>query len=335
MKPYDRSFYSHFAFVALCATAIVWMCLHSPAWIVLFAGYGAATGIVSGWIGHLGHDVGHAQAPKGNRQLRHAFQLIVGPVGLGFSALWWINKHVLHHNNPNVEGKDQDLNVPIPLTTGQAYKRGLTASSFRVKNARWIFPLLLPFQALVARISSIKYLFLLREKRGERILETGGIVIHICLYLLLLSLIGEKAGWACAIIFLLFHQGTHGFYNSLVFATNHKGMPVQTEGHTLDWATLQVITSRNVKVSLPGQKFERITDELITWLYGGLNYQIEHHLFPTMPRANLRKARPLVIRFCLENRIDYYETGIIRSYKEVLKNFETVRLSLLDSPMGA
>ena len=57
------------------------------------------------------------------------------------------------------------------------------------------------------------------------------------------------------------------------FAPNHKGMPVLSAGHTLDFLRKQVLTSRNIR----GGWFVDI-------LLGGLNYQIEHHLFPSMPR---------------------------------------------------
>jgi fatty acid desaturase len=67
-----------------------------------------------------------------------------------------------------------------------------------------------------------------------------------------------------------------------------------------------VLTSRNIR-----------SNPLIDWLYGGLNYQIEHHLFPTMPRMNLGRCRIIVRDYCARNGIPYLETGIVDSYKEV------------------
>jgi fatty acid desaturase len=77
----------------------------------------------------------------------------------------------------------------------------------------------------------------------------------------------------------------------------------------LDFLRTQVLTARNVR----GNWF-------LDYWYGGLNYQIEHHLFPTMPRNRLRYAKPLVERFCAERGIAYHETSIGGSYKEIFQH---------------
>jgi fatty acid desaturase len=59
-------------------------------------------------------------------------------------------------------------------------------------------------------------------------------------------------------------------------------------------------------------------------LLGGLNYQIEHHLFPSMPRANLRKARKLVRDYCAQHRIPYTETGLVASYAIALRHLHSL-----------
>jgi fatty acid desaturase len=81
----------------------------------------------------------------------------------------------------------------------------------------------------------------------------------------------------------------------------------------MDFLRLQVVTARNVRAS-------RYTD----FLYGGLNYQIEHHLFPTMPQNQLREARTIVMEFCRAQHIPYYETGFLRSQVEVLRHLHAV-----------
>jgi fatty acid desaturase len=80
------------------------------------------------------------------------------------------------------------------------------------------------------------------------------------------------------------------------FAPNHKGMPTLTEAEELDFLRTQVLTSRNVRGS-----------RLVDFLLGGLNCQIEHHLFPNMPRPNLRHAQPLVRAFCARHDLPYTE----------------------------
>jgi fatty acid desaturase len=68
---------------------------------------------------------------------------------------------------------------------------------------------------------------------------------------------------------------------------------------------------------------------------GGLNYQIEHHLFPTMPRMNLRRAQPLVHVFCNQRGIDYAQCGLLRSYGYVLAHLHHVGASLHAQPAWA
>lgn len=106
-----------------------------------------------------------------------------------------------------------------------------------------------------------------------------------------------------ALVFLAVHLGCYGVYLGCTFAPNHKGMPVLTAEDELDFLRRQVLTSRNVRGG-----------RLVTTALGGLNYQIEHHLFPSMPTANLRKARPIVRDYCRSIGVDYAECGLFASW---------------------
>jgi fatty acid desaturase len=98
-----------------------------------------------------------------------------------------------------------------------------------------------------------------------------------------------------------------GAYLASVFAPNHKGMPQTDSATRMDFVRTQVLTARNVRG-------HPLTD---LW-YGSLNYQIEHHLFPGMPRLNMRRAQPIIQKFCQEHGIEYYETSFLDSYRELL-----------------
>jgi fatty acid desaturase len=112
-----------------------------------------------------------------------------------------------------------------------------------------------------------------------------------------------------AIAFIAVQQGLFGLYLGCAFAPNHKGMPVLSEQDNLDFLRRQVLTSRNVSGGW-----------LVESLLGGLNYQIEHHLFPSMPRPALRRCRPLVRAFCAQLGLLYCEKGLTASYADVLRN---------------
>ena len=105
-----------------------------------------------------------------------------------------------------------------------------------------------------------------------------------------------------AAVFVLVQQGLFGLYLGCSFAPNHKGMPTLTAGDELDFLRSQVLTSRNVRGS-----------RLVDFLLGGLNYQIEHHLFPNMPRPNLRRAQPLVRAICSQQDLPYTEASMFGS----------------------
>jgi fatty acid desaturase len=116
-----------------------------------------------------------------------------------------------------------------------------------------------------------------------------------------------------ALAFIAIHKGLWGVYMGMSFAPNHKGMPVLTADDKLDFLRKQVLTSRNV-----------VGGRQVDVALGALNYQIEHHLFPSMPRHNLRRARPLVKEFCAENGIAYEETGLADSYGQALRHLHGV-----------
>jgi fatty acid desaturase len=118
---------------------------------------------------------------------------------------------------------------------------------------------------------------------------------------------------AQAVAFVLVQQGLFGVYLGCSFAPNHKGMPVLGAEEKLDFLRRQVITSRNIRGGW-------LTD----FTLGGLNYQIEHHLFPSMPRPSLRHAQEPVRAFCAQHGIAYHETGFFASYAQVLQHLHTV-----------
>jgi fatty acid desaturase len=123
-----------------------------------------------------------------------------------------------------------------------------------------------------------------------------------------------------ALLFILVHQCLFGFYMGSVFAPNHKGMPIQTETRSLSFFDRQIRSSRNIRPSPLGD----------FWL-GGLSYQIEHHLFPSIPRNKLKEARVITRHYCLEHSIPYYETSVWRAYAEVLWFLHRVVAPLRDT----
>ena len=103
------------------------------------------------------------------------------------------------------------------------------------------------------------------------------------------------------------------------FAPNHKGMALIPKGLEVDFLRRQVLTSRNITGG-----------RLMNIAMGGLDLQIEHHLFPRMPSANLRKVRPIVKEFCAERGIPYTETNLVSSYRVIIRYLNKVGLGYAD-----
>ncbi len=163
--------------------------------------------------------------------------------------------------------------------------------------------------------TSIRHI--LRMKGKMRLFEAALLLVH---YLLYFGLIFSQLTIWQGIVFILVHQTLLGFYLGSTFAPNHKGMPLLEKNSKLDFLRRQVLTARNVS-SHPFNDY---------W-YGGLNYQIEHHLFPSMPRNNLKEAQKIIKLFCQEHAIEYYETSMLRSYQEILQYLHHIGAPLRQS----
>ena len=123
-------------------------------------------------------------------------------------------------------------------------------------------------------------------------------------------------GWFWAIALWLFQMMIFGFFMGAAFAPNHKGMPLVPKDAKIDFFERQVLTSRNIKGSW-------LKDNLM----GGLNYQVEHHLFPSMARPNLIKANKIVKQFCEDKGITLVEMNLLASYKVIIDYLSKVGLS--------
>jgi fatty acid desaturase len=290
--------------VLLAVGGAVFVALGESWWQLVTAAYLA---VVFAQIAFVGHDAGHRQIFRTRRAndlvgLVHA-NLMVG-VGYG----WWVGKHNRHHSNPNHEDLDPDIGIAaLAFTAGQARaKRGLVRVVARYQ-AYLFFPLLL-LEAAHLHVASAKAI--LRGQGRANAAEALLLLLHVAGYATALLLVLPPLQ---ALVFVLVQQGLFGLYLGCSFAPNHKGMPVLADGEELDFLRRQVLTSRNVRGS-----------RLVDFLLGGLNYQIEHHLFPNMPRPNLRQAQPLVRAFCQEHDLPYSEASMFGSYAEAVRHLHTV-----------
>jgi fatty acid desaturase len=189
----------------------------------------------------------------------------------------------------------------------QADRRTGLARVLTRAQAYLFFPMLM-LEGLNLHLASARTLGSAAVK--ARWLEGSLLLLHVVSYLTVVTLV---LPWPQALAFIAVHQAVFGLYMGVSFAPNHKGMPMEQPGDNWDYLRRQVITSRNIT---GGPVIDR--------LLGGLNYQIEHHLFPSMPTPTLRQLQPLVREFCAERGVPYIECSVLQSYRQSLHHLDAV-----------
>lgn len=142
--------------------------------------------------------------------------------------------------------------------------------------------------------------------------ETSGIALH-CIWQFGLPFLWLSPSRAFA--YFILSQGLGSILLASVFVLNHNGRAVLNKDtmKAKDFYELQIFTSRNVQ-STP----------FLDWFTGGLNYQIEHHLFPTLPRHNFHLVAPLVQEVCARHHVHYHKTTLGQGMIEVLERLRRV-----------
>ena len=268
---------------------------------------GAYLAVVFTQLAFVGHDAGHRQIFR-SRRANDLVGLLHGNLLIGVSFDWWVAKHNRHHTNPNHEDLDPDISITaLAFTADQASSRhGLVRLLARYQA--WVFFPLLLLEAAHLHLASTKAI--LRGSGRANTVEGLLLLAHVAGYITALVLVLSPLQ---AVAFVAVQQGLFGLYLGCAFAPNHKGMPTLTDADQLDFLRRQVLTSRNVRGS-----------RLVDFVLGGLNYQIEHHLFPNMPRPNLRQAQPLIRAFCQQHGLPYTQASLFGSYAEAVRHLHTV-----------
>lgn len=262
------------------------------------------------------------------------------------SVQWWKNKHNGHHAVPNLHSStalsqdgDPDIDtMPLlawSLKQAQSYRElqsdGKDSASVRflIRYQAWLyFPIL-----LLARLSwlneSFKTAFglgassdnaaLELKVRGLQypLLEKIAIILHYAWVFAACSGYGRFSLLYGITLFLVMTCSC-GFLLAIVFGLGHNGMATYDADARPDFWKLQVTTTRNIT---GGHGFPQA---FVDWFCGGLQYQVDHHLFPTLPRHNLKKTHELVESFCKQWGVQYHEADMVEGTIEVLKHLNKV-----------
>ncbi|MCX4554406.1 acyl-CoA desaturase (plasmid) [Streptomyces sp. NBC_01387] len=281
---------------------------------------------VAVWMGLCGvqsaymwHEVGH-KAMFRDKKVGTLVAYFHANFFSGVSYAWWVNHHNRHHSHPNHLTLDPDIGRRTAIFDIKQYATRTRTQRFIVRHQRILFFVLLVLEGYKMEKTTVKELAKSGAKR--RFVEIGLVVLRTAIYLTAVFTVLTPLQ---AIVFIAVQHAALGVYFGLMFAPNHKGMEVRDgEKETLDWLERQVLTSRNIRPNW-----------WIDFLYGGLNYQVEHHLFPAMPKRNLARARELTRDYCAERGIPYLEVGFWESYNQVATFLHEVSAPTRQKEIGA
>lgn len=252
-----------------------------------------AAGILSTSAAMLGHEGSHksfSASPTRNAVLTY----LTFPLFGGLSVAFWREKHDrLHHGHPNVDGKDTDVQ-PFPFVSSKDdHERcGPARRWFHRNLQRWAFWPMSTLMVVGIRRSSLIFMYAELRKRGVTrgwLLDAACLVAHYAGWLLVPSLI-----WGPLVAFGVY-TGVWlvvGVALACIFAPAHIGLPILNDQHH-DWQH-QLETTRNL--ALP---------RAVSWFFVGLDYQVEHHLFPKITHQHLPRAAAITAAWCERHGLPY------------------------------
>lgn len=258
----------------------------------------------SGWNQH---DYGHLSVLKKSK-LDHALHHFTIGIMKGTSANWWNHMHYQHHAKPNIIGKDPDVRIDklfvvgdvMPVEVAKTRKKSMP---FNLQH-RYFFaigpPLLFPvyFQFMLFRHVITRKLWF----------ELFIIMVFFAKFLYLyIPLLG--VGWTLIFYFSMRCIESHWF--TWVAQSNHIPMNIKND-EANPWLKLQMYATCDIEKSFFND-----------WFTGHLNFQIEHHLFPTMPRHNLYKIAPYVKSLCEKHGIPYVVKPMWQAYKDIVSTLKS------------
>lgn len=297
--------HSLFIFAGLSISFATLFLTNSIVWQIV---NGIFMGFLMGQIGFLAHDLSHCQIFR-TRAIDRSVARIVWPLFGALSESHWYKKHNAHHKFVNHLEKDPDLEIPFVFSSNQLHSKTRMVRKYILPHQDILFFLVLPFAYLNFVLWTLKQFF----QKWDRSIFTECVLVcvHVLLWIGLPLFVLPLSAGAAFIVAQIF---AISMYMSIAFAPNHKGEAVLTNTEQATWIH-QIELTRNLHSS-----------KLQFFLFGGLNYQIEHHLFPSLPRFHYPHIQPIVKSFCCAHNIRYYETSWHDSIREIYRALKENRV---------
>ena len=271
--------------------------------------WGLLAAFFTGHTGGLFHDAGH-QAIFTSRKNND----LLGNIIASFSVTsygWWRFKHNKHHASPNQEGEDPDVELPFLSFTKERFNE---KKGFARLLRRYQHYLYFPLGSLVAlSLRRDAFLHAFRQAKKRKVSPILIYTLGFFAWFILPFFVFDFGKALFVVVGINFFIGLYFFH---LFAPNHKGMPHIDKGVKLSFFEHQIITARNIT---PGW----FTD----FMYMGLNYQIEHHLFPNCPRNKLHKITPFLLEICRKMKLEYTQVGILETDRIIVGELKKIAVT--------
>lgn len=265
----------------------------------LFAAFCLGFGtLVGGWVGH--------QADHQRDNSMRALNDYYATLCTGFSPTWWSHKHNLHHLSTNEMEHDGDINLaPLlylwtPSKEKDSWNRSIQhvyfSALYSVLQIKWQY-------------DSVKWAW--HHKKNK---ELALLAVHWFWYACLpwqVWVLGTLlAGTVSAWVVTSSHQAEDKLEGKRSFT---KEEVVKSKYQIHDYMLHQIITTRNIDLH----------SWFLNYICGGMQYQIEHHIFPRIPLYKLSTVKSLVKDYCSEHGIEYREEGFMDIMKRNYDNIES------------
>lgn len=286
MAPFHRSVLLRFCLLLpllAVALALAWF---GEGALELGAAY-AALALLLGQFAFVGHDAGHG-AISGRPRLDRAFGQAAMTLVTGLAFDEWIGRHLAHHRYCQDETRDPDMMVDfvVSLTEASKAQKGALGRLFTRHQAVHIWALSFFFGHSQRVLSQLAVL------RNVLCLDGAVLVLHFALWFCVPLLLHVPFdGIVLAYLVPLTLLGPH---LAAIFWVNHIGMPLVREPERFSFFEHQCVTSRTI-----------VNPPAWNWLFGGLNFQVEHHLFPQVPSARLPAVHAIVRRHFASHGLPY------------------------------
>uniref|UniRef100_A0A8D1PUY8 Acyl-CoA 6-desaturase n=2 Tax=Sus scrofa TaxID=9823 RepID=A0A8D1PUY8_PIG len=237
--------------------------------------------------------------PGGHRVISH----YAGEDATGASANWWNHRHFQHHAKPNIFSKDPDVNMLHVFVLGerQPVEYGKKKLKYLPYNHQHEYFFLIGPPVLIPLYFQYQIIMTMIVRK-----DWVDLAWAFSYYARFFITFSPFYGVLGAILFLNFIRFLESHWFVWVTQMNHIVMEIDREPYR-DWFSTQLAATCNVEQSFFND-----------WFSGHLNFQIEHHLFPTMPRHNLHKIAPLVKSLCAKHGIEYQEKPLLRALMDII-----------------